>query len=498
MAGSSASHLFKTSLGWSETACAIANRARQSVPAYRELLRSTGVGDEASFTDLPITDKAGYLLGARQESLGSGDHSADIFTVFRSSGSSGHPFYWPQLKEDYRWASRQLRSFLERSFLIHECSTCAVVAMGLGAWVGGDYYSWALKNVALEVGYPFTTMAPGDCHEEVIACLLDQADRYEQLLIVICPSMIGYLMLLAQSLDRPLPMHKLRFLAMGEGFPESLRMQLGEQSGRQPVEPFMFSIYGSADTGALGAESTASVAVRQLLVANPELALSLELGPCLPQFFHFASTDIYLEIVDDELCVTRWQGIPLIRYNLHDQARLIAWEPLRQTLLGSCQADACHPALRRTLEEAEILPDLIAIWGRADSTLILGGTNITESMLSTALASGHLADQLTGVFTAAVAVEEGRATLVLDIEFQPGRAHGVAMLDALYPDLIEAIGKVQPEFAADWQDIYGRWDHDPSCRVLQLRGHPWPTLSSAAANLTKARRLTINASSNTA
>jgi len=484
----SASHLFKASLGWNETACAIANRARQTVPAYRELLSSRAVPSEAGFTDLPITDKTSYLLPASYESLSSGEDT-DIFTVFRSSGSSGQPFDWPQRKEDHRWATRQLRSFLERSFLIHERSTCAVVAMSLGTWVGGDYYSWVLKNVALEVTYPFTTISPGDSHEEVIGFLLDQADRHEQLLIIICPSMISYLNLLAQSLDRPLPIHKLRFLTMGEGFPESLRLQLGQQSGRQPTEPFMLSIYGSADTGALGAESPASVAVRQLLEAHPDVALSLELGPCIPNFFHFTSTDIYLEVVNNELCVTRWQGIPLVRYNLHDQARLVAWEPLRQTLLNTCQADTSHPALLQTLEQAESLPDLIAIWGRADATLILGGTNLTESMLSTALATGRLPEHLTGAFTAAVAVRKGRSSLVLDLEFHRGVDHGAAMLEQLYPVVIEAIGKAQPEFAADWQAIYRRWDHDPGHRILELRGHPWPRLSAAEANLIKTSRL---------
>lgn len=483
--------MIRPSLGWLETALEVAERARFSVPAYRELLRGYGIDEGAPLAAFPITDKQSYLLSSRYDDL-LPDTPQDIFTFFRSSGSSGQPFYWPQLKDNYRWSARQMRTFLERSFAIHQRKTLAVVAMALGSWVGGDYYSWILKNVSMEASYGFAVMSPGDQHAEVIESLHRHSACYEQLLIIICPSMIGYLSLLAQSLDQPLPLQKVRFLTMGEPFAEPFRMALSHQAGLLPSAPFMLSVYGSADTGSLGAESLASVALRQLLHSQPEIARQLDLGPCIPHFFHFASTDVYLEVIENELCVTRWQGIPLIRYNLHDKARLLSWTAIREVILNAlnpCQSDQ---ALILAIKQAEILPDLIAIWGRSDSALILGGTNITEEMLSEALSSAGIIEFLSGAYRAGVETREGRSTLVLNLEFRRGVHPDNSLLNQLYPRLIKALSRVQPEFGSDWQKIYSRWDHDPAGRILQLVAHPWPELSVADARKTKSKRLVVD------
>ena len=171
-----AAEVTKPWLGWKETAWEVAERSKLEVPAFRALLQERGLSSETPFLDLPITDKQNYLIPSRQQDLQS-EGSQDIFTYFRSAGSTGSPLYWPQLKDDYRWATRQMRTFLERSFAIHNRKTLAIMAMALGSWVGGDYYSWTLKNVAMDAPYLFTVMSPGDRHEEVIECLNRHTDQ---------------------------------------------------------------------------------------------------------------------------------------------------------------------------------------------------------------------------------------------------------------------------------------------------------------------------------
>ncbi len=39
----------------------------------------------------------------------------------------------------------------------------------------------------------------------------------------------------------------------------------------------------------------------------------------IPNLYHAQREDTFYEIVDGELVVTRWQGIPLARYNLKDR-----------------------------------------------------------------------------------------------------------------------------------------------------------------------------------
>lgn len=480
--------IHKQSLGWQETAYTVFDRARACIPAYQRFLREHGVPNNALFEQLPIADKKSYVLTTHPGDFAiSSEH--EIFTFFRSSGSSGTSFLWPQLKGDYRWATKRMRAFLENAYAVNRRRTLALVCMGLGSWVGGDYYSWILKNVALDASYQLTIASPGDQHEEAIEIIHANSDNYEQVLVIICPSMLGYLRLLATTLGKPLPLRKLRFLVAGETFPEAIRLRLQALSSQDTSEPVMLSIYGSADTGALGSESPASVAMRQLLHHNPELNGELNLGTTSPNLFHFTGTDTYLETVNGDLCVTRWQGVPLIRYNLHDHTSLLSWSGLRSFALRACRMTNENRPLLNMIEQADELPDVIAVHGRSDSSLILGGTNFTESMLNEAIGSAALASMLTGAYRASVTEESDRAMMSLEIEFQESITPDQKQLDIIYPLLVEALSTVQPEFASDWQSVYRRWDHDLSRCVLRLKGYSWPELSRQDARLLKVQRL---------
>ena len=49
-------------LGILQTANSVAARARDRVPAYRTFLAARGVPHGATFAELPVTDKASYLI----------------------------------------------------------------------------------------------------------------------------------------------------------------------------------------------------------------------------------------------------------------------------------------------------------------------------------------------------------------------------------------------------------------------------------------------------
>lgn len=454
-------------LGWLQTAQSIAARARERVPAYRAFLKRHGIPENAPFSELPVTDKASYLIPAADADLLS-DEEDETFSVIRSSGASGRAFLWPQLRADYRWTTRRMRTFLEATYRIHEHRTVAIVALALGSWAGGDHYSWCLKNVALETPYPFTIFSPGARHDEVIDFLCQPHPRVEQFIVAICPSLIGYLLSLADSVGRPLPLQRMKFIVLGEAFHEQLRETLALRAGVEPGAPFMLSVYGSADTGPLGAESTASVALRQLLGEAPELRRELGIEPVVPHLFHLGATDAYLEVSGGELLVTRWQGVPIIRYNLHDSAQLLAWEPVRQAALSFPARTPRQAAWIEQLREAPAMPDLVAIAGRSDACVILGGTKLTEGMLAEAIRCSELGDVLTGVYRASLVLEQDRPVLKMDLQFRPGVDPDAALMDRTYHTLVRALGRVQAEFASDWENVYRRWDDDPSRRVLRL------------------------------
>jgi phenylacetate-CoA ligase len=364
-------------------------------------------------------------------------------------------------------------------------STLAIVADSLGSWVGGDQISWLLKSASLRARYSFSVFAPGSKYTEIIDIITEVEPRVDQIILFLCPSDIRYLELVAESLGKTLPLSKLRYMLLGESISERVRMSVQARAGVPPQEPFMLSFYASADTGMLGIESPSSVALRKLLTLNEGLAAELGFSQPVPHLFHYCAPDAYLEIMDGELCVTRWQGIPIVRYNLHDRARLYRWRTLRGAVSKSNSIQTSDEPLREVVRKSRtILPDLIAVEGRTDA-LILGGSNLTESMLDEVVRSTALESVLTGTYKARLGLRDSQQLLEFELELRPGVTLDAEAADRIYDELIQALCRVQSEFRNAWENVYRVFDRDPSRRILQLLWHPWPVLSREVEALPK-------------
>lgn len=471
----------RKTLGSVKTASKIASRAIHEVKAYQQVIEQTGIPPSAPFEQLPILDKESHMKRHALVDLLGADFK-DTFTVFKSAGTSGHAFYWPQLRQSYAGSTSRMRALLESLFGIQHQNTMAVVGLALGSWIGGDVLSWSLKDVAMSTPYPFAVFSPGNKHDEIIAILHEAASLVDQFLLICCPSAIGHLILRAEQTGKPLPLAKMRYLVIGEPFPEQLRSDIEAQANVAPPGVVIASVYGSADTGVLGFESEASILVRKMCHADPDLARALNVESVTPHFFHMADPNSFLETVDGELCVTKWQGIPLVRYNLHDRATLYDFPAVIEVLssLPSMTPDMSDSLARmRTAADLAPLPGLIAVAGRADACLILCGTKLSEEMLDDAMRSPELTNTLTGRYQAQVIVENGRQRLKLAVEHKPTDTAADQLDQIVYPRLIRAIGRAQPEFLDDWINIYRNWDNDFDQRILKLDLVAWPAMSQS-------------------
>ena len=477
----------KNFLGSKQVAEEVAQRAQKVVPAYKRFLEDKGLKPGEPFERLPQSDKKSYALAYPFEEL-LGDDREEMLAMYSSSGSSGNLFYWPTLKSNSRSVPALIRSLLEDWFAIDQKKTLAIVGLSLGSWLGGEYISWALKAMAIDTLYPFWVFSPGNHHDEIIKMVCQMNSLADQIVLFMVPSAIAHLHLKASQLKQSLPFDKLRYVVTGEPFPESIRASLQRRAGVEENAPFMFSIYGSGDPSGLGLESLATVALRKLLYRNNALASALGIESPIPHFFHFTSPDTFLEAVDGHLCVTRWQGIPLVRYILYDRVALYSWQELKKAILTSELLEPEDKPLVKILSSAsEQLPELLAVKGRADSCLILNGTNLTEYMLDTAVKCQKLNGILTGLYRAQIIYEEDRQYLAFDLEVRQGIETDEAMADQVYHSLVQMLGQVQPEFLDDWQNIYSVWDRDPTKRILRLNLSLWPALSQATETSIKQR-----------
>ncbi|NER19970.1 MAG: hypothetical protein F6J86_19595 [Symploca sp. SIO1B1] len=477
----------KNTLGSKETAQQVAQRAQEFVPAYQRFLEKHGLKAGEPFERLPQLDKESYILAYPFEELLATDEQ-EILAIYSSSGSSGNPFYWPTLKSNSRFIPAGVRSFLEERFAIHQKKTLAIVGLSLGSWAGGEYLSWAMKTMALDAPYPFGVFCPGNHHDEIIKMISQLNSLVDQIVLFMVPSAIAHLHLKATQLKQTLPLDKLKYVVLGEPFPENLRASLQSRAGIEENSPFMFSLYGSSDTGGLGVESLATIALRRVLCRNKVLADALSIESPIPHFFHFNIPNTFLETVDEHLCVTRWQGIPLVRYILYDRVALYSWQELKKVILTSELLEPEDEPWAKILSSAsEQLPDLIAVTGRADSCLLLNGINLTEYMLDEAVKCQELQSILTGLYRAKIAYQEARQYLAFDLEIEQEVSPDQGTVDKVYQLLVQSLGKVQPIFLNYWRNVYSAWDNDPTQRILQLNLLPWPTLSQATETSIKYR-----------
>jgi phenylacetate-CoA ligase len=466
-------------IGSIESAQGLAQRAHKEVSAYRQFLREKSLDEVPDWDSIPVADKKSYILSNEMPDL-MANSLADCFCIFSSAGTSGGSAYWPLLRESYKNGAGAVAWMLDSHYSVASKKTLFIVAIDMDSWMGGEHLCWVLKNAALDSGYPMAVFPAGQVFTDVLKVIGTTEELYDQFVIVTMPSLIGHIHMMAAEAGVDLPLSKIKYLVSAEPMPEDVRVTFREKAGIKAGQPFLYSIYGSADTGALGAETVVSIAARELLTNNEALAEEMGIQGSIPHLFHCSAFDGYLECIDNELVITRWQGIPLVRYNLHDAVEFFAWEPFQKAILASPSLRPEDEPLVRTIRGADAgLPALIALSGRADACLILGGANLFEYQLDAAVRATELSELLTGVYKARVIYQADRQLqqLEFDLELKADVALTEVTEDFLYSALCKALCRITIEFETNYHNFYKSIEADRANRVIQFNLCHWPRMS---------------------
>jgi phenylacetate-CoA ligase len=463
----------------------LALHAEKNIIAYQHYLSTHRYKNHHKFTQRPILDKDNYLLTTENKLL-LDPSNKKIFSIVRSSGSSGRSFYWPQLINNYRLSETMLRVFLEMFFRIHKKNTLCVVALPLGSWVAGDNFSWVLKSMSYHTSYPLTVYTPGNHQEELLNFLQNFHQAFEQIIIFIYPPFIVQLLNKAKYEKLDIPLYKMRYIATGEFFSESFRDSIDKRSQLQQNITSLLSIYGSSDTSVIGVESMASVALRKLLFTHPQIFQTIQqLAPCshnrdVPLLFHGLAHDKHIETVDGDICVTAWQGIPLIRYKLADSALLLPWHAL-QTHVCEFKSEFPESAhLFNIVQQASPgLPNIIALFGRSDKTLNLYGALITETMLNSVMNYADLPKHLTGIYQASIRYDNQQIQhLHLILETHQDYPHDKKNHAQLRDKIIAGLCQFCVEFQYDWVSHHQANIHCEAEHIIRIETVAWPQLTN--------------------
>jgi phenylacetate-CoA ligase len=488
-----------TELGCEAQALAVAREMARQVPAYRAALAAHGVDPSRleagaiAWRELPVLDKASYVTAHAWRDLMPEAHRRNTWSVSSSSGTGGAPFYWPITADAVLDAtapahapdardlpmSRPASVVLQEAFDVWRHRTLFVAAFPLGSWRAGAFF--ALFGQGRE---DLTSVAPGPDADQIAPALVQLGAEFERIVLAIPPSRLRPLMKALEPLA--VPRDKLRFLLLGEPFAEETRTELTALIQPPGDEPAAISVYGSADTGPVGVESRWSVALRALLSAVPAAASALGLSHPVENLYHAVNCAL-VELCGDELTFTRWQGVPLARYNLHDRGRFLAVDRVSGVLRDTAVPPELEP-LRAGLLARRPLGDLIVFSGRTGD-LRFYGPLLALADLRAAVAQPALAPYFTGELR--VALRQGALTqLHWQLELRPGLALGLPDPSIVAAELVREVARLDPRFAQVCRRHFPEHESlPPEQRPFVVEIVAWPELTRRAAQAPKPRVL---------
>jgi phenylacetate-CoA ligase len=178
----------------------------------------------------------------------------------------------------------------------------------------------------------------------------------------------------------------LRLMFGSEGFSEAWRDYILNLIGSKNPEDAI-SVYGSSEFLLIGYETKLSLEIRREVDKNRILVKKVFATDILPNIFQFNPLLRFIESVNRELILTANSGVPLIRFNLHDQGTIFRPKDLPPSL----------QKIKMKLKNSWQLP-FLALWGRSDQTLIFYAANIYPEHIQASLQKPSLLKRLTGKF----------------------------------------------------------------------------------------------------
>jgi phenylacetate-CoA ligase len=350
-----------------------------TVRGYRHFLETHGVraSDIRTIDDLrqvPFTTKQNYLdLYPLVDLVPDGDLTRmDVFNT--SSGTTGKSYLWPISTAELLEGAQLYEFVFDHSFSFERRRTLLVVCFAMGTWIAGSFTSFS-SFLLKQHGYPFSIVTPGYNKEDTLRIIREFGSQFDQIVVAGIPT---FLKDLFESIheDPALRARSFRALFAGEGFSEHWRTHVCGLMSQDDPAACTASVYGSADAAIKGFEAPETIRFRRVLSADPSLCRSLFGQERAPSLFHHVPWLRHFDTHEGELLVTARRGIPLVRYNLHDEGGVL-------------------PA-----PDWSGLPfPLVFLFGREKFATTLFGANIYAESVRDALLAPELSGRITGKFS---------------------------------------------------------------------------------------------------
>lgn len=391
--------------------------ARKTTPAYKHFLtaypkfRVPLKGFDPDLTVIPAMDKELYIKKfSIEERCVAGVIPSYGVVIDESSGTSGTPNNWVRGKKERNAVKKMLQVALHNHF--GKKPMFIINAFALGPWATGMNVSMSVVDIAI-------LKSTGPDIKKIENTLNFFGPKFNYVIM-------GYPPFLKALVDTgKVDWEKYNITAVfgGEGMSEGMRGYLGK------VFKKSYGSYGASDLEInIAAENDFTIALRQLLIENKELAKRiLKDNVSVPMIFQYSPIDYYIETNEEgELLVTlcRLANVsPKVRYNIHDTGHVLRFPELLKILK---EFDIKIDSISKTHLD---LP-LLFHYGRADMAVAFYGCKITPSdMQEVIYKKAELAKKISSFsliisedkdvnkrLTVALEMVEGQGPIVKDVQ----------------------------------------------------------------------------------
>lgn len=414
------------------------------IPAYRDVLKKHRINPEKirSWADVvnyvPILDKEQYIHAYPHEALVWRKPSLGGGVVYASSGTTGMPTFWVRRAAHDREAAILHDALFRAFFYIDRRKTLVVDCFALGIHVAGFITATAVHALAEQSPNVFLA-TPGSKKEDIVSVLVAWAKDFEQVILVGYPPLIKDVVNDARRAGVVWSQIRTHFLFAAQGFSEAWRAHVRALVSGSEAETTLLNIFGSADLGAMAFETPHTIALRNR-IDHGDISYSFALpagAQATPYLFQFIPEYRFIEAVREELVVSGDNGIPLLRYNIHDIGGVIQ----------------CAFAAAAGGGSAWQLP-IVYLFGRSNHAAIFFGANIYPEHVRQVLETQGLFSILTGRFVMEVSEgEEFVPALHLHIELGCDVAPSDAMRERLFSVITDGLCRINREFAVVFHEM---------------------------------------------
>jgi phenylacetate-CoA ligase len=298
------------------------HEAAERIPAYKDFLKKhkfspSKVRTIADFSLVPPTTKENYILEYDfMYRAWDGDVHRE-YMISTSSGTTGNPIFWPRDMRTIVEGARYHELIFDKCFNFKKKKTLFINGFALGNWIAGTFTAESCFLVSLK-GYPFTSVTPGYNAEEIIKVLREVSNQYEMTIIAGHAPFLKELIEEAVTAGIDFKNIDVRLLGTGQAITENWRSYLLGLLLKTDYQHSVVNLYGSADAALMAYESPESIEKRRFFAENVTEARNIFMDERLPSLYSYDPRLVYFEGVSNELHITKYGGVPLIRYNMHD------------------------------------------------------------------------------------------------------------------------------------------------------------------------------------